>query len=200
MVVSYKRHQKWWESEGGNTPLEMFRGAALEGVAIVRASVLLQQEGLCADSQFPSLAEACNGVVLWLDGEIALFLMSYHVLMFAFSECWACSWVLFGPGKQPLGKRAIGNGRKTGRVWKFDEQTAEELGKRLGWEGKSSSSQYASRIKSLLGYHTRAANLPNSRRLLGSLSGCDQGTAFDMDCLTDFQLRKLKLPLAVVLY
>ena len=126
MVLSYKRHQKCRQSEGANTPLQVFRRAAFEGgghpVSIrkiikysfwsghlkgeeqrsagfvsrlrVRRSHLLFCSGkrgcVCVDSQFLSLAEACNGVVLWLDWESTLFLMSYHVLMFSSSKCWGC--------------------------------------------------------------------------------------------------------------
>lgn len=31
MVVSYKQHQKCWQSEGANAPVRVFRRAAFEG-------------------------------------------------------------------------------------------------------------------------------------------------------------------------
>lgn len=115
-----------------------------------------KQEGcMCMDSQFLPSAEVCSSrAPIWLGG------YSFSNVLMAsssFKICWG--GFLFDAEKQPPGKRAIGNGRKTVQIWKFGKQTTEELGKCPDWEGKSSSSQYASRIKLLFGYYTQATSL-----------------------------------------
>lgn len=170
MVLSYKYQKRWqsaWADTRKDVQESSFWPGQLSFWCQGKCKMLLPKQGLASkkcvpgghqahsqrtltalmctceqwerNSQLPSSAAARVGAVPWLDWETALLEWAATFWFFSLPNAETVGF-LSGSGKQPSGKRALGNGGKAGGVWKLGKQAAEELGERPGWEGKCKSS------------------------------------------------------------